>query len=179
MGRPRTVDRERLLQVAEEVASAGGAAGLSLGKVATAAGIPKATVQSVFGTREGLIEAMLERWIRDEAERFAANGGGQPSAKERVRAHVLTTEAEPTDISSRVAALFAVLASSGDQQPKITADWYAGRIGSLEAETDDERRLRLAFLATEGAFFIRHLAGLEMSEAVWGSIFADIKRLTS
>ena len=61
MVRPRTIDREYLLNVAEDIAAATGAAGLSFGSLAAAAGVSKASVQSAFGTREALIEAMLNR----------------------------------------------------------------------------------------------------------------------
>ena len=72
MARPRTVDRDQLLDVAEAVMSAEGTAGLTFGGVAKVAGISKATVQSVFKTREAMIEAMLQRWIAKEQLRFEA-----------------------------------------------------------------------------------------------------------
>ncbi len=173
MARPRTIDREHLLDVAESVVAESGAVGLSFGAIATAAGVPKASVQSAFGTREALIEAMLDRWMAQERMRFEGAAGPRPSARKRIQAHVQTT-AEESDVSMRrVATLLAAMVGS-TQQVGRAVEWYASRVGELKARTEEERRLRLAFLATEGAFYMRYLIGYPMSEEVWEDIFRDI-----
>jgi AcrR family transcriptional regulator len=174
MARPRTVNREQLLDAAEEIVSAAGAAALSFGGVATAAGLSKATVQSVFGTREAMIEAMLERWLQHEGKRFEELAGLAPSLRECITAHIRSTAAETPEAGRRMAALQAALTSSG-YQSKSSAQWYSARIGNLTASTPEERRLRIAFLAAEGAFFVRHMAGIPISDALWEDIFADLK----
>lgn len=172
MARPRTIDREQLLDAAEEVVSAGSAASLSFGSLAQAAGVPKASVQSVFGTREALIDAMLDRWLKRERRRFDEAAGPNPSPRQRIHAHLATTEQE--DAGSRVATLLAALAGSGEQSAS-TARWYRSRIGDLSAETPEQRRLRIAFLAADGAFYIRYLVGFRMSEALWKDLFDDLR----
>ncbi|MDP4022239.1 TetR/AcrR family transcriptional regulator [Methylobacterium sp. NEAU 140] len=176
MGRPRSVDREHLLDTAETLVSASGAAGLSFGGIAAAAGVPKASVQSAFGTKEALIEAMLERWIGREQERFARAAGPDPDPRARIQAHLRTLCEEPADESSRVATLLAAMAGSGEQIASA-ARWYAARVGDLSARTPEARRLRIAFLAAEGAYYIRHLVGFDLSDAVWREIFADLERM--
>lgn len=175
MGRPRTIDREQLLDAAERVVSAGSAAALSFGSVAAAAGVAKATVQSVFGSREAMIDAMLGRWLEQERKRFEAAAGPRPSARDRIRAHIQTTEEED---GGRVATLLAALAGSGEQSAS-TASWYASRVGELAARTRAQRRMRIAFLAAEGAFYMRHLAGFALSDAVWSDIFQDLRAFVS
>ena len=172
MARPRTVDRERLLDAAEGVVAAGRIAALSFGSVAAASGVPKASVQSPFGTREGMIDAMLERWLSREQERFDRVAGPRPSARKRMQAHIRTTEEE--DAGSRMATLLAALAGSGEQSAS-TAAWYASRTGNLTAKTAEQRRLRIAFLAAEGAFYIRHLVGLPIDQTLWHDIFQDLQ----
>ena len=171
MARPRTIDRERLLDAAESVVAAGRIAALTFGSVAAASGVPKASVQSAFGTREGMIDAMLQRWLAREEQRFERAAGKRPSARKRMQAHIRTTEEE--DTGSRMATLLAALAGSGEQSAS-TAAWYRARIGSLTAKTREQRRLRVAFLAAEGAFYIRHLVGFPISEALWHDIFEDL-----
>ncbi|WP_084652356.1 TetR/AcrR family transcriptional regulator [Ottowia thiooxydans] len=176
MGRPRTINREHLLDVAEALVAASGASSLSFGSVATAAGLSKASVQSAFGTREALVEAMLERWLQQEQKRFDAVAGATPSPSERIRAHVETTATETEAASSRIAAVLATLAGS-DAQVSSAAQWYASRVGDFSAKTPEQKRLRIAFLAAEGAFFMRYLVGFPMSEKLWKEVFEDLKAL--
>lgn len=178
MVRLRTVDRDQLLDVAEAVTSAEGTAGLTFGSVAKAAGMAKATVQSVFKTREAMIEAMLQRWIAKEQQRFEAVVGPNPDRSQRISAHIRTTAEETTDANSRVASLVAALAGASDHN-KGMLNWYASRIGDLGATTEPERRERIAFLAAEGAFFLRYIAGFEMTDKRWIEIFDDLQRLAA
>ncbi|MGQ3294545.1 MAG: TetR/AcrR family transcriptional regulator, partial [Shinella sp.] len=60
-GRPRSIDRDKVLDAAESIVVESGAAGLSFEAVARAAGITKGGVQYCFGTKENLIRAMIER----------------------------------------------------------------------------------------------------------------------
>jgi len=172
MARPRTIDRERLLDAAESVVSAGRIAALTFGSVAAASGVPKASVQSAFGTREGMIDAMLERWLRREQQRFDRAAGARPSARKRMQAHIQITEEE--EAGTRMATWLAALAGSGEQSAS-TAAWYASRIGALTAKTAEQRRLRIAFLAAEGAFYIRHLVGFPIDDPLWHDLFKDLR----
>lgn len=174
MVRPRTINREHLLDAAEELAAASGAASLTFGGIAAAAGLSKATVQSAFGTREALIEAMLERWLQQEQQRFSRVAGPNPSPETRIRAHIRTAGMESEVAMRRAASILVALAGS-EVQSGTAARWYETRIGTLEADTDGARRLRMAFLAAEGAFFLRYLAGLPISDERWRDIFQDLE----
>lgn len=61
-GRPRRIDRDKVLDAAEALVLRAGAAALSFDAVAREAGITKGGVQYAFGTRDKLIRAMLTRW---------------------------------------------------------------------------------------------------------------------
>lgn len=178
MPRPRSIDRELLLNLAEATVAATGAAGLSFGSLAAASGVSRASVQSVFGTREALIAAMLERWLAQEGQRFAAAAGPSPTPEQRIRAHIATTAVEPEEGMRRSATLMASLAGS-ERQVRSAADWYQSRVGDLSASTPEARRLRTAFLAAEGAFFVRYLVGLPMSGALWREIFDDLQAMSA
>lgn len=176
MARPRRIDREQLLEQAEAIVAAEGTAGLSFGRLAAAAGLAKASVQSAFGTREALIEAMLGRWLRAEEERHARLAGPDPTPRDRVLAHVRSVATETREASSRMATLLAALTEAGLASTTL-ADWYASRIGDLSAEGAEARQLRLAFLAAEGAFSMRHLAGVPIRDEVWEELFRDLERV--
>jgi len=177
MTRPRTVDREHLLDVAEAVLTEHGPIGLSFGAIAKASCLSKASVQSAFGTRDALIKAMLDRWMAQEQVRFDEAAGPGPSAQDLIRAHVQTTAEESDVVMRRMSTLLAAMVGSTDQMQR-PIEWYASRIGSLYATTEVERRLRIAFLATEGVFFMRYLIGYAVPDEVWRQIFQDLKLMT-
>lgn len=175
MARPRSVDREQLLDVAESVVASAGAASLSFGSLANAAALPKATVQTVFGTREAMIEALLTRWMAREAEAFQALLGSDKSAAARLKAHLQSTQQEE-DVGKAVAALLAALFGNGDASAAMQ-NWYWVRMENLNADDFESRQRRLAYLAAEGAFLLKNLVGLDIDEDKWNSIFRDIEEL--
>lgn len=176
MSRPRTVDRDRLLNAANAVIAASGVAALSFGSVATAAGLSKATVQSAFGTREAMIAALLERWLEQEQARFEAMVGPAPTALDRVRGHLASVVEDTQESSDRFAALVAALAGTGEQGRAVEA-WYRARMGDLSAPEAEAKRARIAYLAAEGAFFLRHLVGFPLSDETWADVFSDLRRV--
>lgn len=62
MGRQRSIDRDKVLDTAEEIVATQGAAGLTIDAVAKAMGISKGGVQYCFGSKDALIDAMFDRW---------------------------------------------------------------------------------------------------------------------
>lgn len=62
MGRQRSIDRDKVLDAAEEIVATQGAAGLTIDAVAKAMGISKGGVQYCFGSKDALIDAMFDRW---------------------------------------------------------------------------------------------------------------------
>jgi len=176
--RPRTIDRDQLLNCAEDIAASGGISEVTFGAVASAAGVPKASVQSAFGTRESLLDAMLQRWVNRERERFNALAGSNPTPADCVVAHLRSTASESHESMLRMASLVATLGASGTRVDRVV-DWYESRGLSTVAESPEQKRLRAAFLAAEGAFFVRYLVGLPMSDEVWQDIFSDLGQLAA
>ncbi len=174
MARPRTLDRDRLLDAAEGIVAKAGAAGLTFGNLATAAGVPKASVQSAFGSRETLMDGVLDRWLSREQERFEAQLAGRASGRDRMLAHIRITAELTREEGASLAALTAALASGGEAETSTTR-WYQARAGTLEANTEEGRRLRIAFLAAEGAYYLRDLFGFPMSDELWQQVFRDLQ----
>lgn len=175
MARPRSVDREQLLDVAESIVASAGAASLSFGSLANAAALSKATVQTAFGTREAMIEALLARWMAREAEAYQAILGSDKSPTARLKAHLLSTQRE-NDVGKAVSALLAALFGNGGASVAMR-NWYWARMENLNADDLEGRQRRLAYLAAEGAFLLKNLVGLDIDQAKWNSIFKDIEEL--
>ncbi len=173
MIRPRTINRDLLLAAAEDIAATRGIAQVTFGEVASAAGVPKASVQSAFKTRENLLEAMLGRWVEQERSRFEALAGPNPTSVQAVQAHLQSTRDESAEAMQRMAALVAALKETSNGLKQIEP-WYRARGLVLEAATPQDVELRTAFLAAEGAFFVRYLVGQDFSESAWRSTFDDL-----
>ena len=74
---PRAVRERQIVGLAEELFGERGYAGASMDELSRRAGVTKPVVYELFGSKEGLVRACLERW----AERLAA------SVADAVRAH--------------------------------------------------------------------------------------------
>lgn len=176
MARPRSIDREQLLDLAEGMVADEGAASLSFGSLGKAASLSKASVQTVFGTREAMIEALLTRWMVREAKTYQAFLGDDISAGSRLKAHLQSTQREGGKVSRTASALLATLASSGNAS-RVIQNWYQVRMDGLDANDQESRKRRLAYLAAEGAFLLRNLVGLDIDDDKWESIFRDIDKM--
>lgn len=176
MGRRRTIDRDKVLDAAEAIVSAVGAAGLTIDAVAKAAGITKGGVQYCFGNKDGLIDAMMERWFNQFDNAVAAKVGDASDAPTAMRAHAEVTEQMNTAENARTSGMMAALLQREEHMEKNRL-WYRGRLDSLDLTTDEGRQARLAFLATEGAFLLRSFGFVDMEDAEWRDIFGDIVAL--
>ncbi|RYD21736.1 MAG: TetR/AcrR family transcriptional regulator [Verrucomicrobiaceae bacterium] len=175
MGRNRSIDRDKVLDVAEEIVTARGAAALTIAAVAEAAGITKGGVQSCYATKEVMIRAMLERWSADEEARYREELGGKKGVRERVAAHARVTESSGVANERAAGLLIALLQSP--QYLDVVQAWYADRMAGLEGDSPVARKCRLAFLAVEGAFFLRYFGMSGVGEKMWADTFADIRKV--
>jgi AcrR family transcriptional regulator len=176
MGRRKTIDRDHVLDVAEGIVATRGAAALTIGAVAAAAGITKGGVQSCFGTKEAMIAAMLARWLDEDDRRFAAAGGDAAEPGARIRAHLESTQRLDEASHARAVALLAALVQTPDHL-QAAQGWYARRLRGLRPNDARDRRARLAFLAAEGATLLRFCGLLPMTQQEWDDTFDDIRHL--
>lgn len=176
LGRPRIIDRNKVLDAAEAVVAKTGAAGLTMDAVARAAGITKGGVQYCFGSKEGLIKSMIERWSAGFDEEVTALAGDNPAPPARLRAYVEASQRTDDAESSRSASMLATLIQSSDRLADTRA-WYRDQLRGLDFSSEEGRKARLAFMAAEGVFFLRSFRFLELTEQEWQSVFEDILRL--
>lgn len=177
MGRRKVIDRDKVLDAAEDIVARSGATGLTFEAVATAAGISKGGVQSCFGSKEALIDAMLRRWGALYVADIQRLVGPDASPLDRVRAHVRSTGEADDATHARAAALLAALLQSPEYLGRIRS-WYADRLGELHALTGPGgARARVAFLAAEGLFFLRHFGLADMSRTDWEQHFSAVSAL--
>jgi len=173
MGRSPVIDRNHVLDVCETLVRTRGITALTIGEVAKEAGISKGGVQSAFGTKDQLVQAMFDRWNAEFESEVAALAGPQASRAALLRAHIQATHHTDSSEGDRAAAMLTALLQVSWQRQAMQR-WYRERLDLADPATEEGRRARLAFLATEGTFLLRSFGFVEMTDAEWDSVFTDI-----
>lgn len=176
MARPRSIDRDQLLDAAEEIVRSQGASALTIDALARACGITKGGVQYAFGTKDDIIDAMFARWNRGYDARFAALAGEGAGPLQRLRAHVAATREADEVAMAKAASLMAGLLQTPEHLGSTQA-WYRERLAGLNVGTPEGRRARLAFFACEGAFLLHFLRFMPQQDQEWQELFDDIAAL--
>ena len=176
MSKRPVIDRGKVLDAAEGLVMREGVAALSIGEVAKAAGISKGGVQSCFGTKDGLIEAMFNRWKAEFEVAVRDNAPDEAEPLDNLRAHVQLLAASDEALGKRAAAVLAAMLSREELRQR-SSDWYRPLLIQDGGDDERSRNARLAFLAAKGAFLLRSFGLMEMSEAEWQAIFREIDTL--
>jgi AcrR family transcriptional regulator len=176
MGRPRTIDRDKILDAAEAIVRHEGATALTFDAVSRAAGITKGGLQYAFGSKDDLIAAMVDRWIAAFDAEVARNTASDAGPTERAKGYVLASQRMDEATQAKMAGLLVTLLQSPDYTQRARA-CYAAWIRALDPGSKAERRARTALLAAEGAFFLRSLGLVEMDQGQWDDVFNDISEL--
>ncbi|WP_275627444.1 TetR/AcrR family transcriptional regulator [Pseudomonas sp. 273] len=176
MSKRPVIDRGKVLDAAEGVVMREGVAALSIGEVAKAAGISKGGVQSCFGTKDGLIEAMFNRWKAEFEVAVRDNAPDEAEPLDSLRAHVQLMAASDEALGKRAAAVLAAMLSREELRQR-SSDWYRPLLIQEGGEDERSRNARLAFLAAKGAFLLRSFGLMEVSEEEWQAIFREIDTL--
>lgn len=179
MGRRKTIDRNKVLEVAERLIEEQGPTSLTFDAVAKAAGITKGGVQSCFRSKEALIESLLARWTTRHTAQVVSMVGDNAEPLDVLEAHLRITFDEDEGTTARSAALLAALLQSPVYLETIRS-WYRTHFGALlELNGTHAAEARLAFYAAEGLFFVRYLGLVQMQSAAWRSHLAEIRRCIS
>lgn len=175
-GRPRSIDRDHVLDMAEKIVTEGGIVALTMDAVAQASGVTKGGVQYCFGNKDGLLKAMIERWGDRFDDRVTARKQNKSDAISHIAAHISITRQSNAEDDSRFAAMMASLIPNTEYLNE-TRTWYRKQWDGLDVSTPEGRKARLAFIANEGAFLLRSFNFFELTKEEWQSIFNDIEEL--
>ncbi|WP_409309427.1 TetR/AcrR family transcriptional regulator [Pectobacterium sp. B1J-3] len=173
MGRHKVINPATILDAAEQIVRTQGIAALTIDAVAKSAGITKGGVQSSFGTKDALIDAMYKRWEGEFDVMTSSLMGGDTSPQARIRAHIDVTRQADAVECDRAAGMMAALLKMPDYLLK-SKNWYATRLAGLDLNTQEGREARLAFLASEGIFMLRSFGFMAVDDETWQDVFDDI-----
>lgn len=176
-GRPRSIDRDALLDAAETIVIERGAAALTIDAVAKAMNITKGGVQYAFGTKDALVQAMLDRWNKSYDDEFAQIAGStKPDPIGAIRIHAETTFLSDESGQAKSASLLTALLQSPEGLASMR-EWYAQWFKDLDLEAEEGRKARLAFMAIEGAFMLRYFGLLDIDGRQWQQMLDEVKTL--
>jgi len=167
-------NRRMILGAAEDLLALGGTGHVSIDDVAAAAGVGKGTVFRRFGSRAGLMRALVEERVRALSQSVASGpppvGPGAPAA-ERLAAFLDAA----VEIAARNAAVMAAYSRAltareseavGRQANSVYQDWHA-HASALIAEarpTLDAELLADLLLSSLHSDLARHLMSVGQTE---------------
>jgi len=164
MSRHRTIDREVLLDAAQDLIAQEGLQAFSFDAVAKKCHITKGGVQYCFGTKDGLIDALITRWETSFTERFAdlTDGGALPA----LQAYAQLARDTVGGNSARAPAMLAAMLRSQERLQR-SQRWYQERLSDLRplGESAINASDALLFFAVEGLHLLNGFGFLKMSQA--------------
>ena len=180
MGRKRTISEEQILHAAETVVGRDGAAQLTLDAVATQAGVSKASILYYYGSKNELIEAVIQRGVaRDTAFNDAATAslGDVPNAVIRGR---LMAAAEPFPDELHTVALNLCSALAQNTRLRtVMHETQASVIARIRATSVSPGGAMLAYLALEGLKLVEILDFHTWPEAERSQLLSEIEWLVN
>lgn len=169
MGRNKSIDRSATLDAAERIVREFGALELTHGNLATVAGISKGGLRSSFGSKEGLMNALMDRWIADVTRR-TVRGSESADVLESFVLSRLNPDQRSVD---RIPALLATL-SRDVQSYKAIRDCHAEISASLDDDAVSTPNLRLAYFAAQGFFLLQALSMMDVRKETADALTQDI-----
>ena len=170
MGRKAVISRENLIDIAEEILRKDGAAALTIGALAKAAGISKGGVQYSFASKDELVRALVERWADAFDRAIGAAAEDDPLCF--VRRYITASRQSDSLIDAKMAGLMMGYMRDPENL-RVTREWYHGIFKRLSGDSAQARAARVAFLAVEGLFLMR-INGLDTNTS-WDSFLTDIE----
>ncbi|MFV0481780.1 MAG: TetR/AcrR family transcriptional regulator [Campylobacteraceae bacterium] len=167
------IDKDTLIKIVEEIIIKEGVENLSIRKIADRADVSIGGVQYVFGNKEGILKAVVDKFDKQYNDVIDVLMKDDKSSESRAKAHIKFIF-EYTDLDSCMAitSLFKNTAKEEEFQ-----EWYRFAINSIDDSTFEGRKLRLALLLTEGFFTLIGFRYLKVSREEIDKIYSDIKKL--
>jgi AcrR family transcriptional regulator len=177
MGRRPTIDRDDLLDAAEAVVAAGGAAHLTFDAVAERAGVSKGGLLHTFPSKDALLVAMVERLCaRFEAAAERAQRKLPDDAPGReLQAHVLGSLTGVAHDPVSVALLAAVAQNLELLAP--LGERYAEAVRRVSAGSIPHARAAVVCLAADGLWLFELLGISPLSAAERRRFIDELCRL--
>ena len=165
----------RMMRAAARLIARKGVAGTSLAEVGVAAGYSRGLPVERYGTKLGLVRALLaatESWFGDHLARTIAGRAGLAAIEWRVDAHLASVDRS----NSATAALHAIYTASQSVMPELrkpvaafTDRWCAELVAHMREGQRSGEIARDIDCAAEARFLLAAMRGLMMQYLMDGS----------
>jgi AcrR family transcriptional regulator len=151
---PRAVREQQLLELAEELFAERGYAGASMDELARRAGVTKPVVYELFGNKEGLFGACVDRSIERLSTEIAAAVHAEQEPEARVRAGGLAfiRFAAGNRVAFDLMSMGGSFAEKARAVRESQAELVRGLMAEMAAEGTDPRELEIAAYAVNAAY---------------------------
>ncbi len=151
MARNKKIDDDDILDAAERVVVKGGAAGLSIDAVAREAGISKSRVVYNYGSKSGLLEALIQRRVTSEQRKIEeAVASCKDTPHPALFGRVAAAAAVPDHTERAVMLAISAAMSNEEKFQKQLRDWISEELVAIEQGTDRPRAALMTYLAMLG-----------------------------
>ncbi|HAT4519946.1 TPA: TetR/AcrR family transcriptional regulator [Serratia marcescens] len=174
IGRPQSIDRDYVMDIAERIIIEEGISALTIGYLAKRSGISKGGAQYIFENKANLVSEIFKRLTSRYEESISKVTDGALTASDKIKANIALTFQDSTENSARVAALTSAILRDPVYM-SLYKEWYASMYSELDTSNHEGRLLRLKLLATEGAYMLRYFGFMNIDENIWMDIFNDIE----
>jgi AcrR family transcriptional regulator len=161
--RRKEIDRDRILDAAEEVILDSGGRDFTLDAVAERAGISKGGLVYSFATKDELFGAALEREMTRFQEAVQQRLDGRPAQPfELVLAHI-EEALDEDEATTRWAAFLVTALVHAPEMMEPARRYYRALLDPLLSKSGAAQDVRHALLAVEGMFLLQGLGFVEFS----------------
>lgn len=171
------MNKNDLINIIENIIIDEGISNLNIRNVANKANISIGGVQYIFGNKEGMIKAVLnknEEEYNEEIDKLIKNDN---SKEAKVKAHIqylINLYSSNTENFNKFSILMMVFLQDSMALKEIQ-EWYRTSLNSLDINTSKGKKLRLAFLLSEGLFILFSFKYIDLDEKEKKEIFDDLK----
>ncbi len=170
MARHKEIDRDRILDAADEVILQFGGKLFTLSAVAERAGISKGGLVYSFPTKDELVAAALGREMARFSKAARQRAGANCHDPEKLLlAHVEEALVEDDSLARQASFLMVTLVHAPDMTGPAR-EFYSGLFRLFDPMTERGRDVRQAILAVEGLFLLRGLGFIDVQDEEWNSV---------
>ena len=175
MNTKNKIDKNHLINIIEDILLSDGLSGLSIRKVAAKANISIGGAQYIFGNKEDMIKAVLEKNEENYNRQIKILLKDDNSKYSQLKAHIeYISKHNDNEKFDKISKIITILL-----QEKFVfkglQDWYSASLNSIDTNTDEGKKLRLAFLFSEAMFTLMTLKYINISPKEQKEIFEDLK----
>ncbi|RXJ89500.1 TetR family transcriptional regulator [Arcobacter sp. CECT 8983] len=175
MSKKNKIDKSQLISILEDIILSEGLSGLSIRKVAAKANISIGGVQYIFGNKEAMIQAVLEK-NEDEYNQHIKNLSKSDDSKySELKAHIeYISKYNSTKEFDKISKVITILLQDKSVFEGLH-EWHSSALKSIDTNTEEGRKLRLAFLFSEVMFTAMNLNYVKLSDKEQKEVFEDLK----